>query len=71
MQGRSGDRALESTWVGGVGGPGALVLGRLTPHQPWHPAFLHHQVDALHQVLYLLDGRLPELLVGEQRIFVR
>jgi len=48
-----------------------LVLGRLTPHQTWHPAFLHHQVDALHQVLYLLDGRLPELLVGEQRIFVR
>ena len=62
-------QALESTRVGGVGGPG-LILRRLTPH-PRHPALLQRQVDALHQVLYLLDGRFPELLVGEQRLFVR
>ena len=46
----SGDQALESTRVGGVGSPGA-ILGRLTPHQSRHPTFLQRQVDALHQVL--------------------
>jgi hypothetical protein len=48
-----------------------LVLRRLTPDQAWHPARLQRQVDALHQVLQLIEGRIPELLVGEQRIFVR
>jgi hypothetical protein len=44
--------------------PGCIG-GRLLPHQPRHPALLQRQADALHQVLYLIEGRVSELLVGE------
>jgi hypothetical protein len=42
-----------------------LILGRSLPHHPRFPAPLQHQVEALHQVLYLIAGCVPELLVGE------
>jgi hypothetical protein len=41
------------------------IVGRLLPHQTRHPALLQRQVDALHQVLYPIEGRLPELSVGQ------
>ncbi len=44
---------------------------QLLPHQPVHPAPLQREVDALHEVLDLLEGRVPELLVAEQLFFVR
>jgi hypothetical protein len=42
-----------------------LILGCSLPHYPRHAALLEHQVDALYQVFYLIDRRIPELLVGE------
>jgi hypothetical protein len=41
------------------------ILGRSLPHEPRHPALLEHQVEAVYQVFYLVDRRVPELLVGE------
>ena len=67
---RQVDRALEIRRVGVVGGLG-LVVGHLTPDQVRHPARSPRDDTALHQVLQLIEGRIPELLVGEQRIFVR
>jgi hypothetical protein len=46
------------------------VSGLLLPQQSRHPAFLQHKVNALHQVLQLVEGRFPYLLVGQQRLFV-
>ena len=48
---------------------GEIVVGVALEEE--YPARLQRQVDALHQVLQLIEGRIPELLVGEQRIFVR
>ncbi len=45
--------------------PGGPLLKRSLPHQPWHTALLQHQVEAVYQVFYLVDRRVPELLVGE------
>lgn len=50
---------------------GVILVGLPTPDQPRYPARLQRQVDALHQVLQLVEGRIPELLVSEQWIFVR
>jgi hypothetical protein len=44
-------------------GGGTLLLGSvsglLLPHQSRHPAFLQRKVNALHQVFYLIEGRIP------------
>jgi hypothetical protein len=47
------------------------IVWRLLPHYPWQPALLQRQIDAMYQFLELLEGRIPKLLVGEQRAFVR
>ncbi len=38
---------------------------RLLPHYPRQPAPLQRQIDALYQILELVEGGIPELLVGE------
>ena len=47
------------------------IVGRLLPHYPWQPALLQRQIDAMYQLLELLEGCIPKLLVGEQRTFMR
>ena len=41
------------------------------PHQVADLALLKLGVDALHQVFDLFEGRVPQLLVGEQRFVSR
>jgi hypothetical protein len=37
----------------------------LLPHYPWQPALLQRQIHAMYQILELIEGCIPELLVGE------
>jgi hypothetical protein len=38
---------------------------RLLPHYPRQPALLQRQIHALYQILELIEGGIPELLVCE------
>jgi hypothetical protein len=59
---------LPRARTAGIGRDGSLggvvlllgwVFGLLLPHQSRNPTFLQREVNALHQVLYLIEGRIP------------
>ncbi len=61
----------DGTRVWGIGGPWSvtLVFG-LAQRQPWLSGAPQQQVDTGDQVLELLVGGIPQLLVGEQPLIV-
>jgi hypothetical protein len=71
FSGQGGLLGADGTRVWGIGGPWSvtLVFG-LAQRQPWLSGAPQQQVDTGDEVLELLVGGIPQLLVGEQLLIV-